>query len=870
VKGERERYGFSAIESKWQQKWEEGNVFSVDIDKSRPKYYTLVMFPYPSGRIHMGHVRNYAIGDVVARYKRHQGYNVLHPMGWDSLGMPAETAAIERGIHPAAWTYSNIDTMREQLKSLGFSYDWERELATCSPEYYKWEQKMFIEAWSKGLAYRKTAQVNWCELHGVLANEQAEDGVCWRCGGPVAQKEMPAWYFAITRYADELLEGLETLHKGWPEYVLRQQANWIGKSVGAQMQFRVSGTEFNIPVFTTRPDTLMGVTFMSIAPEHPLLTNIVTPAQKTDVDAFVRKCAAQGAKRIEAGHEKEGVFTGAYALHPVTGESVPIFVANFVLMQYGTGAVMAVPAHDQRDFEFAKKYSLPMRVVIAPVNGEPLPLEQMQQAFEEPGVLVNSGDFNGLNSDEAKAAITGHLQALGSAEPKTTYRLRDWGVSRQRYWGCPVPMIHCPSCGVVPVPDDQLPVRLPEEVAFDGIGNPLQKLESFWMTTCPKCGGSARRDTDTMDTFVESSWYQFRYCSKKRDASAFLPEDIDYWAPVDQYIGGVEHAIMHLLYARFFTRMLRDLGYFSINEPFNNLLTQGMVCMESFYSEERLPEGGTVKRYHHPDEVEELADGKYSLKGNSNAQIFRGPVEKMSKSKKNVVDPERIIAEYGADTARLFILSDSPPEAGLNWSEQGVKGAYRFLERVWGLSQYIIDASVAPLADANPSTPKAEALAKLTHRTIKAVTTDLDRFSLNTALARIRELFNLINSSKEELVAEGNLLTLRRGLEALATLLNPFVPHLTEEIWQELGHETELLNLPWPSHDEKLCQDDVLEMAVSVNGKVRAQMKVASDASQEEIIQRAMENPAVQRWLDGKTVLKVIVASKRIVNVVVK
>lgn len=867
MKGNREGYRFTSIEQKWQDFWNKNNSFAVHRDLAKKKYYTLVMFPYPSGRIHMGHVRNYAIGDVVARYKTHQGLNVLHPMGWDSLGMPAETAAIERGVHPAAWTYSNIDTMRKQLKSLGFSYDWDREVATCSPEYYRWEQKMFIEAWKKGLAYRKTALVNWCDVHGVLANEQAEDGVCWRCGGAIRQKEMPAWYFAITRYADELLAGLETLREGWPDYVIRQQINWIGKSHGALIQFPMERGLKPIPIFTTRPDTLMGVTFMSLAPEHPRVAELVTDDRREAVEAFVKKFVAMGTKRVEAGFGKEGVFTGSFALHPITGERIPIFLANFVLMQYGTGAVMAVPAHDQRDFEFARTYGLPLKVVIASQPGVGVNPDTMTEAFEEAGVLVNSGTFDALPSEEAKQVITLHLAGKGMAEPKTTYRLRDWGVSRQRYWGCPVPMIHCDACGVVPVPDDQLPVRLPEEVAFDGVGNPLQKLEGFWKVPCPKCGGAARRDTDTMDTFVESSWYQFRYCSTQRDSAPFLAQDVDYWAPVDQYIGGVEHAIMHLLYARFFTRMLRDLGYVNVDEPFSNLLTQGMVCMESFYSEETLPEGGVVKRYYYPEEVAEV-EGRWVAVGRPEVTVQKGTVEKMSKSKKNVVDPERIIRDYGADTARLFILSDSPPEANLNWSEQGVKGAYRFLERLWNLAQDVADAPEAPTS--GQLSPKAMEVTRLMHRTIKAVTSDVERFSLNTSLARIREFFNLLLSAREELARNGEKPVLVQAVSTLCLLLNPYVPHITEELWETFGTGGLLAQQPWPTYDEALCQDEVREMAITINGKVRAQLRVPADASNADIERFALEAPSVSKWLEGKSVMRVIVASGRLVNIVVR
>lgn len=863
---QRKGYAYTDIETRWQQTWAKTDRYAVQRNEDQEKYYVLVMFPYPSGRIHMGHVRNYTIGDVVARYMTMKGLNVLHPMGWDALGMPAETAAIERSVAPSKWTYENIETMREQLKTLGFSYDWSREFATCDPDYYKFEQRVFIEAYEKGIAYRKTATVNWCHVHGVLANEQAEGGICWRCGGEVIQKEMPAWYLRITDYADELLDGLETLRGGWPDYVIRQQQNWIGKSFGAAVEFPVEGSGQPLEIFTTRPDTLYGVTFMCIAPEHPRLAQLTTPEHKDAVDAFVDRAKRLGAKRTEeAALQKEGVFTGAYVTNPLTGRRVPLYVANFVLMEYGTGAIMAVPAHDQRDYEFAQVYDIPVEVVINPPDQELTPAE-MDCAYVDEGVLVNSDQFSGMNNLAAIDAIIDHMEAEGLGRRTTHYRLRDWGVSRQRYWGCPIPMIHCPDCGVVPVPVEDLPVRLPEDVVIDGAGSPLARLESFYAVDCPKCGQAARRETDTMDTFVESSWYQFRYASADYDDGIFRPEDVDYWCPVDQYIGGVEHAIMHLLYARFFTRMLRDLGYLRIDEPFKRLLTQGMVCMEFYYRDEPGPGGSTVKKYYFPEEVETV-DGKTVLRSDHSVEVTVGPIEKMSKSKKNVVDPERIIAEYGADTARLFIMSDSPPEAGLNWSEQGVKGAYRFLERIWNFAQDF-------MAWETPASGSDEAAAlecrKMAHKTIKAVTTDIERFSFNTCIARLRELGNHLFANGEKLVAAGEREAVAEALDGLLALLNPIAPHMTEELWGELGHDQELSSSPWPEYDDALCVEAMVEMAVTVNGKLRARIAVPRGAQSDAAQDTAFAEPAVQKWTEGKTVVKVIVVPDRIVNIVVR
>jgi leucyl-tRNA synthetase len=866
---ERKPYAFSSIEARWQKQWHQQGTWRVERREGQKKYYVLVMFPYPSGRIHMGHVRNYTIGDVVARCKTMQGHNVLHPMGWDALGMPAETAAIERGIPPARWTYENIATMRQQLQALGFSYDWSRELATCDPNYYKWEQKVFVEAFKKGLAYRKTAQVNWCHQHGVLANEQAENGVCWRCGGEVIEKEMPAWFMRITDYADELLEGLETLHDGWPDYVIRQQINWIGRSVGAAVVFPLPDGGEPLEIFTTRPDTLYGVTFMCMAPEHPRVKELTTPEHKQEVDAFVDRARRLGSSRTQdANLGKEGVFTGSYALNPLNGKQVPIYVANFVLMEYGTGAIMAVPAHDQRDYEFAQVYGIPVEVVINP-PGKELHPDGMEQAYVDEGVLVNSAHFSGMKNLAAIEAIIDYLEQEKIGSRTINYRLRDWGVSRQRYWGCPIPMIYCDACGIVPVPDEQLPVRLPEDVTIDGTGSPLARLESFYRVDCPTCGKEARRETDTMDTFVESSWYQFRYTSADYKEGIFRPEDVNYFAPVDQYIGGVEHAIMHLLYARFFTRMLRDLGYLNIDEPFARLLTQGMVCMETSFVEEPGPGGTTVKRFLFPEEVE-VRSGKAVLISDPSVEVSIGPVEKMSKSRKNVVDPEHILKLYGADTARLFMMSDSPPEAGLNWSEQGVKGAYRFLERIWNFGQDLEAWTTDAPADKSGDEDGAMACRKMTHRSIKAVTADVERFRFNTALARMRELGNFLFAQGGKLAEAGSVEEVREGFMALLHLLNPIAPHMTEELWEQLGGEGELARRPWLTWDEALCVEATVEMAVTVNGKLRARIAVPRGASKDQAQEFALAEPNIQKFTDGKQIFKVIVVPDRIVNIVVK
>ena len=823
------RYQPRRVEAKWQNYWAQTRLFEAAEDPSRPKYYVLEMFPYPSGAIHMGHVRNYTIGDVVARYMWMRGYNVLHPMGWDAFGLPAENAAMKHGLHPHTWTRDNIAYMREQLKSLGYSYDWRRELATCDPSYYRWEQKVFLEMFKRGLAYKKKAPVNWCpRCQTVLANEQVKEGGCWRCDSQVVLKELEQWFFKITHYAEELLQDLDGLSH-WPDRVLIQQRNWIGKSVGAHILFPVVGDPEPLKVFTTRPDTLWGATFMSLAPEHPRALALAagTP-QEAEVRGFVEKWQAMDRSRGALEEiTKEGVFTGRYCQNPVTGWDMPIFVANFVLMDYGTGAVMAVPAHDQRDFEFAQKYGQRLKVVIQP-PGETLTPEGLTQAYEEEGVLVDSGPMTGMASAPAREAISRYLAEKGLGGPAEQFRLRDWGISRQRYWGAPIPIVYCDRCGTVPVPEAELPVELPLEVEITKVGaSPLAHLESFWRVPCPGCGGPARRETDTMDTFVESAWYFLRFACPDHDQGILDPARVKYWSPVDQYIGGIEHAVLHLLYARFFTKVLRDLGYIQHSEPFQRLLTQGMV----------------------------LKDG-----------------EKMSKSKGNVVDPDEMIKNYGADTTRLFLLFAAPPERDLDWSDQGVAGAHRFLHRVWSLAQGLLGEmiKVPPYrGDGGDLSPEQFALRRKVHKTIKKVTEDFEQdFHFNTAIAAVMELVNDFYQSLETLPREELTLRIwREGLEALVKLLNPMVPHMAEEIWEALGHRTSLQQEAWPEADPAALVEELFTLVVQVNGKVRSRIQAPAGAGEEELKALALQDPAVRKWLQGEP-RRVVVARGRLVNIV--
>jgi len=849
------KYDHQEIEKKWQKKWDDEKLFKVEVDKSKEKFYCLEMFPYPSGKIHMGHVRNYTIGDVISRFKFMKGLNVLHPMGWDAFGLPAENAAIDNNTHPDTWTKSNIDYMRDQLKTLGLSYDWDREFATCDPEYYKWEQLVFTKMYEKGMVYKKKSNLNYCnDCVTILANEQVEDGACWRCGEPVVIKELDAWFFKITDYVEELLEETDKL-PGWPKKVLTMQQNWIGKSYGAEIDFEVEGSDSKINVFTTRPDTLFGATFMSLAPEHPTAKELLAGTDKeADGMKFIQDILMDDKKnRMADDKEKKGFFTGRYAVNPVNGRKMPIYIANFVLMDYGTGAVMAVPAHDQRDFEFATKYEIEKVIVIQPK--EELVLEDMTEAYTGPGTLVNSGDFNGISNEDAKKKIVEFLDSKGLGKSTINYKLKDWQISRQRYWGAPIPMINCDKCGSVPVPEDQLPVTLPP-VEFKGKSIWLATLDEFVNTTCPKCGGAAKREGDTMDTFVESSWYPFRYCSPKCETAPFEKEEADYWMNVDQYIGGIEHAILHLLYARFFTKVLRDLGYTNVNEPFNRLLTQGMVCKETY----KCPEHGWL----FPEEYE---DGKCTKCG---SEAVKGRVEKMSKSKKNVVDPKKLIDKYGADTARLFIIFASPPENELEWSDTGVEGSYRFVGRVWRLIQNNLDIIKYAGGDFNASEPLIKEMLFNTHSTISKVTGDIDSYRLNTAVAALMEYVNNMYQSEQKLETDEQRTVFADGLVALMQMLSPFTPHLAEELWEKASKEGYLANTDWPVFEEKYTVKDEITLVVQINGKVRAQLNVSKDIQKDEALAMAKEQENVIKFTEGKNIVKEIFVPGKLINLVVK
>ncbi len=821
-----QRYSPEAIEAKWQNKWEIEKSFKVCEDAGKPKYYLLEMFPYPSGKIHMGHVRNYSIGDVVGRFKRMRGFNVLHPMGWDAFGMPAENAAIQNKSHPAKWTAENIEYMRGQLKRMGLSYDWDRELATCDLAYYRWEQQLFLEMYAKGLAYKKSSFVNWCpSCATVLANEQVENGACWRCDSDVKQKELEQWFFRITDYAEELLEFTDKL-PGWPERVLVMQRNWIGKSHGCEIDFPLANGNGAIRVYTTRQDTLFGATFMSLAPEHPQALTLTTPDRLSEVKAFIEKVKlTDKQKRTAEDFEKEGVFTGSFCINPATGLEMPVYLANFVLTDYGTGAVMAVPTHDQRDFEFARKYDLALQVVIQP-EGERLDPATMTAAYVEPGIMANSGEFDGSSSIDAKELIAAWLEKSGKGKKTVNFRLRDWGISRQRYWGNPIPVIYCDSCGTVPVPAKDLPVVLPLDVAFTGEGgSPLAKLDAFVNVDCPVCGKAARRETDTMDTFVQSSWYFLRYCCPDFTAGPLDRDRVRYWMSVDQYIGGIEHAVLHLLYARFFTKVLRDLGYVAVDEPFANLLTQGMV----------------------------IKDGA-----------------KMSKSKGNVVDPNGLINKYGADTARLFSLFAAPPEKDLDWNDQGVEGSFRFLNRLWKLVNDCLPLiQTARPVDPETLSDEARSLRRLVHKTIRKVSADIDeRFHFNTAIAAIMELVNGIQAFASKKLPQNSAL-LREALESTLLLLYPFVPHFCEELWEKCGHQGGIELVGWPGYDPDAAADEELLIIVQVNGKLRGRITVPTDASEESVKAGALADDKVMAYLDGKSPRKIIYVPGKLLNIVV-
>ncbi|MBM4136079.1 MAG: leucine--tRNA ligase [Nitrospira sp.] len=865
-----ERYDPQKVEVTWQKYWSERNLYKTELNTSLKKFYCLEMFPYPSGEIHMGHVRNYAIGDVIARYKRMRGYNVLHPMGWDAFGLPAENAAIKHGVHPSEWTHKNIDKMKRQINRMGFSYDWEREVTTCRPEYYKWNQWFFLKMLQKGLAYRKDSYVNWCPSCGtVLANEQVIDEKCWRCESNVVQRELEQWFLKITHYAEDLLQACDEM-KGWPEKVVTMQRNWIGKSTGVEVDFRIEGTEEKMRIFTTRQDTLFGATFVCIAPMHPLADRLVS-----DKEGLGKVRARYG--RMD---EKYGLFTGFYAINPMNNEKIPVYVANFVLMEYGTGAIMSVPAHDQRDFEFAQKYDIPVRVVIVPENRTqntehraqettpPPPLLQgegivsyapspsnsnpptpplskggwggfviggeggITEAYEDEGILVNSGQFSGLRSDIARQEIAAFIEGNGLGKSVVNYKLRDWGISRQRYWGTPIPVVYCDQCGIVPVPEKDLPVILPEDVRFTGKGgSPLLESEKFLYTVCPTCGGKARRETDTMDTFVDSSWYFVRYCFKKGEIALDSElrtsnSELKYWMPVDQYIGGVEHAVLHLLYSRFFTRVLRDLGLINFSEPFTNLLTQGMV----------------------------IKDGA-----------------KMSKSKGNVVDPNYLLQKYGADTARLFSLFAAPPERDLDWSDKGVEGAYRFLNRLWGIVYKNREALSVKGKEKKESmyrlTSYALRLYRKSHQTIKKVTTDIEReFHFNTAIAVLMELVNEITSFEPQ--SDEDRAVFRFAIETVLLLLSPFSPHIAEELWEAIGNKPGIFEQKWPEWDDEAAKEEEIELVIQVNGKLRSKLMIPLGLSDDGIKERALEEQRIKEIIGGKTIKKVIVVKGKLVNIV--
>jgi len=872
----RDRYEPAEIEPKWQQRWTASKAFAVGDagdDPTREKFYLLEMLPYPSGRIHMGHVRNYAIGDVLARQLRMRGKSVLHPMGWDAFGMPAENAAIERKRGPMEWTYSNIEQMRAQLQQLGYSYDWSREIATCDPSYYKHEQAMFLKMLERGLAYRKRAIANWCEHdQTVLANEQVEDGKCWRCGNPVVLKELLQWFIKTTAYAQELLDGHAKLD--WPSSVITKQKNWIGRSEGAEIRFGfdqpVAG-ESTFSVFTTRPDTLYGVTFVSIAAEHPLAFELAKGMpREQEVRAFIERIRIDHRnKRDEGDLEKEGIFTGRYAIHPLTGAQVPIWIANFVLMDYGTGAVMAVPAHDERDFEFARKYGLELKLVIQPEGVPALDVATMTTAFAESGRLVGSGAHDGLPNEEAKAAITAELVSKSAGSGTISYRLRDWLVSRQRYWGSPIPVIHCPTHGVVPVPEKDLPVLLPEDVVITGEGgSPLARHEAFVNTTCPVCGGAARRETDTFDTFVESSWYFERYTTPREENRPVDPERARGWLPVDLYIGGEEHAVMHLIYARVWHYLMMDLGYLpkdTAREPFSKLVCQGMVCKEAFYSTD--PHNPAHKIWCYPEDAE-LRDGQRVAK-DSGFPLHSAGVVKMSKTKRNVVDPDEVVAKYGADAVRLFVLFAAPPAGQVDWSEEGLEGASRFLQRVWRMVRDRRDVLLATQPFAGGALEgAARDLRRMVHRTIDRVTRDLgDRMQPNTGIAAMMELVNALYAFKGE--RDVDRAVVREGVDALISLLSPFAPHIADEISAELGETGYLLGKGWPQLDASALIEDTIELPVQVNGKVRGRVVVAPDADEATVLAAARAEVNVAVYLDGKALKKTIYVPGRILTLVV-
>ncbi len=852
------RYNPAEIEERWQQHWAAQGVDRTPEDSAKPKFYALSMFPYPSGNLHMGHVRNYTITDVIARVRRMQGYRVLHPMGWDAFGLPAENAAIDRGVHPAQWTYENIDQMRVQLQRLGLSYDWDREVTTCSPDYYRWTQWIFLEFLKAGLAYQKEAAVNWDPIdQTVLANEQVDsEGRSWRSGAKVERRLLKQWFFKITDYAEQLLQDLDQLD-GWPERVRLMQENWIGKSTGAEVVFKTAAGD-DLPIFTTRPDTLWGATFMVLSPEHPLVAKLTTPAQAQAVQAYQAGAAAKSEiDRTAEDREKTGVWTGSEAINPVDGAKIPIWIADYVLMGYGTGAIMAVPAHDQRDFEFAKAFDLPIKVVVQPAD-QSLQVEAMTEAYPHDGVMVNSGPLDGIpagkGAGQSVEAAVQWLEQNGKGKGMANYRLRDWLISRQRYWGCPIPVVHCPTCGIVPVPDANLPVQLPEDVEFSGRGaSPLAKLESWINVPCPSCGEPARRETDTMDTFMCSSWYYLRYADARNDQQTFDPAKTNAWLPVDQYVGGIEHAILHLLYSRFLTKVLRDRGLLNFNEPFKRLLTQGMVQAAAY-------KNPTTGRYFAPSQLD-LVNPKDPETGEPLEVVF----EKMSKSKYNGIDPELVLGKYGADTARMFILFKAPPEKDLEWDDADVEGQFRFLNRVWRLVTEFGRAGAAGLLPAELSKPEKD-LRFAIHNAIQQITEDLEGdYQFNTAVSELMKLNNALTDAPcktSPVYAE--------GIETLLRLLAPFAPHLAEDLWQNLGHQTSIHQQAWPQADPTALVVDEIPLVIQVMGKTRGTIPVPAQADKQQLEQYARESELAQKYIADKTIKKVIVVPGKLVNFVVE
>ncbi|MGB0712336.1 MAG: leucine--tRNA ligase [Gammaproteobacteria bacterium] len=856
-----ENYDHAEVESQAQAHWVQFRSFKAVEDTAREKFYCLSMFPYPSGKLHMGHVRNYTIGDVVARFQRMQGKNVLQPMGWDAFGLPAENAAMKNKVPPAAWTYDNIDYMKGQLNALGLAYDWDRELATCRPDYYRWEQWLFTRLFEKGLVYKKMAVVNWDPVdQTVLANEQVIDGRGWRSGALVERREIPQWFLRITAYADELLGSLESM-PGWPDAVRTMQSNWIGRSEGLQLEFGLEGGQEGLKVFTTRPDTLMGVTYVAVAAEHPLA--LAAAESNPDLAAFIEECRAGGTSEAEMETmEKRGMPIGRMALHPISGEAVPIYAANFVLMGYGTGAVMAVPGHDQRDWEFASKYGIEIKPVIRPADAEGVDISEA--AHTEKGVLFNSGEFDGLDFDAAFDAIASKLEAEAKGERQVNFRLRDWGVSRQRYWGAPIPMIQCPSCGDVPVPENQLPVVLPEDVDFTGEGSPIKKDPQWRKTTCPGCGGAAERETDTFDTFMESSWYFARYCCPDND-QAMLDERANYWLPVDQYIGGIEHAILHLLYARFFHKLMRDEGLVTSDEPFTNLLTQGMVVAETYYRDE----ADGSKTWFNPAEVAVERDdkGRVTEASVDGAAVTVGGIEKMSKSKNNGVDPQAMIDAHGADAVRLFTMFAAPPDQSLEWSDAGLDGANRFLKRLWRAVREHVEAGAAPALDVAALNADQKALRGKAHETLSKVSDDMGRrMTYNTAIAAVMELMNAL--SKFDDTSEQGRAVRQETLKLAVLMLGPIAPHITHGLWKELGNDVALVDASWPAVDETALVKDSIEIVVQVNGKLRGRIEVPASAEKSAVEAAALAEENVVRFTEGKTIRKVIVVPGKLVNIV--